>query len=173
MTEGTTESDRMREEIERGISIAATTFQVRYKFKNKKYFINLIDTPGHLDFFAQVQNSLLAVDIAILLLDITTGIRSQTEMLLDEITKQNIPLIVFVNKIDKAEDLHVFLEGLKEDISRKLHPVFRIQSDFKNQLEYILHKKEIYEEIELPFIEWDDTLIDKYFKKKTQKMFCI
>ncbi|MBP9888714.1 MAG: GTP-binding protein [Leptospiraceae bacterium] len=170
VTEGTTESDRMREEIERGISIAATTFQVRYKFKNKKYFINLIDTPGHLDFFAQVQNSLLAVDIAILLLDITTGIRSQTEMLLDEITKQNIPLIVFVNKIDKAEDLHVFLEGLKEDISRKLHPVFRIQSDFKNQLEYILHKKEIYEEIELPFIEWDDTLIDKYFKKPSKKI---
>lgn len=170
VTEGTTESDRMREEIERGISIAATTFQVRYKYKNKKYFINIIDTPGHLDFFAQVQNSLLAVDIAVLLLDITTGIRSQTEMLLDEITKQNIPLIVFINKIDKAEDLKIFLEDLQKDISRRLHPVFRIQDGFKNQIQYILQTKEIDEEIELPFIEWNDLLIDKYFKKSSKRI---
>ncbi len=170
VTEGTTESDRLPEEIQRGISIVASTIQVRYKFKGKKYFLNLIDTPGHLDFYAQVQNSLLAVDIAVLLLDITTGIRSQTEMLLDEITHQKIPLIVFINKIDKAEDLKVFLEELKTTLSRKLHPVFLIRDEYKNQIEYILQKKEIEEDIELPFIEWNDKLIDSYFKKPSKKI---
>ncbi len=170
VNEGTTESDRLPEEIERGISIAASTIQVRYKLKGKKFFLNLIDTPGHLDFYAQVQNSLLAVDIAVLLLDITTGIRSQTEMLLDEITNQKIPLIVFINKIDKAEDLKVFLDGLNTTLSRKLHPVFLIRDEYKNQIEYILQKKEIEEEIELPFIEWNDKLIDSYFKKPSKKI---
>ena len=170
VNEGTTESDRLKEEIERGISITASSIQVRYKLKGKKYFLNLIDTPGHLDFYAQVQNSLLAVDIAVLLLDITTGIRSQTEMLLEEITQQKIPLIVFINKIDKAEDLKVFLEELKTNINRKLHPVFSIRDEYKNQIEYILQKKEIEEEIELQFIEWNDKLIDSYFKKPSKKI---
>lgn len=170
VNEGTTESDRMREEIERGISIAATTIQVRYKFKSKKFFLNLIDTPGHLDFYAQVQNSLLAVDVAVLLLDITTGIRSQTEMLLDEITRLKIPLIVFINKIDKVKDLKGFLLDLDTSISRKVNPVFSIVDEFTNQIEYIFSKKEIQEELELPFIEWNDTLIDKYFKKPSKKI---
>lgn len=168
--EGTTESDRLKEEIERGISIVATSIQIHYKHKNKKYYINLIDTPGHLDFYAQVNNSLLAVDIAILLLDITTGIRSQTEMLLDEITKLGIPLIVFINKIDKAEDLKGFLQDLQVNLPRKFHPLFAITDGFTNQIEYVFLKKEIQEEIELPFLEWNDLLVEKYLKKPTKKV---
>ncbi len=168
--EGTTESDRMREEIERGISIVATTIQIRYKYKNKKYSINLIDTPGHLDFYAQVRNSLLAVDIAVLLLDITTGIRSQTEMLLEEITELGIPLIIFINKIDKAENLKNFILELNESLPRKLNPLFTITDGFTNQIEYTFLKKEIQEDIELSFIEWNDSLVEKYFKKPSKKV---
>ncbi|HNI27411.1 MAG TPA: GTP-binding protein, partial [Leptospiraceae bacterium] len=77
--DGTTESDTLKEEIERGISITSSTVLVRYKHKKEIHYIYIIDTPGHLDFSPQVDSALLAVEFAVILVDMTAGIRSQTE----------------------------------------------------------------------------------------------
>ena len=87
--DGTTEMDTLPEEISRGISITASTSQIKYKIKQKIYYINIIDTPGHLDFHSQVDSALLAVDIAILLIDVTSGIRSQTELISKKLIDKN------------------------------------------------------------------------------------
>lgn len=168
--DGTTESDILPEEIARGISIFSTTTQFTHKYNRKKYTINIIDTPGHLDFFAQVESCLLAIDIAVLLIDITTGIRTQTEIILEEILEKQIPLIIYINKIDKKVELKGFIESLRPAFRKKLLPVFQITDPIENKLEYIFSKKEIPEEVGLPFIEWKEELIDKYFKSPDNKI---
>ncbi|MCX8058321.1 MAG: TetM/TetW/TetO/TetS family tetracycline resistance ribosomal protection protein [Spirochaetes bacterium] len=95
--EGTTELDYLEEEKERGITIisAATSFQW------KDSIINLIDTPGHIDFIEEVRKSLFVVDCCILVICGTSHVQAQTETLYNLCKKLNIPLIVFINKMDR------------------------------------------------------------------------
>jgi small GTP-binding protein len=165
--DGTTEMDRLPEEIKRGISIISSTTFFKYKFKKKNYYFNLIDTPGHLDFYSQVDSSLLAIDCAILLIDLTVGIRSQTELIAKEIVEKKIPVIVFLNKIDKVIEFN----DIREDIS-KLFTIPLVDLCYKNldkEILYSISEKEINESIELSYIEWSEQYTDKYFKSKDPK----
>ncbi|MCB1189645.1 MAG: GTP-binding protein [Leptospiraceae bacterium] len=167
--EGTTESDTLLEEIQRGISILSSTFYFKYKTKNKEYSINLIDTPGHLDFTTQVDNSLLAVDIAVLIIDITTGIRSQTEFIFERIRSQGIPLILFINKIDCEHSVGDFLKKIQPYFGNRAYPVYSYdESDIISNIEYIFYKKFEVGEDYLHFIEWNENLTEKYLQNPTK-----
>src|SRR3989339_185041 len=106
--EGTTQMDWMEQDRERGITIvsaATTTFWTvtdpNSPVGNESFRVNIIDTPGHVDFTAEVERSLRVLDGAVTVLDAEETVQSQTETVWRQADKYKVPRIIFVNKVDK------------------------------------------------------------------------
>ncbi|MFD2760769.1 elongation factor G [Lentibacillus juripiscarius] len=118
--EGASQMDWMEQEQERGITItsAATTAQ----WKNHR--INIIDTPGHVDFTVEVERSLRVLDGAVTVLDAQSGVEPQTETVWRQATTYGVPRIVFINKMDKVgADFMYSTNTLKERLGANAHAV--------------------------------------------------
>jgi GTP-binding protein LepA len=87
----------------KGITIKMHPVRMNYSLNGKEYILNLIDTPGHVDFSYEVSRSLAAVESAVLLVDATKGIQAQTIYNLDLAKKQNLVILAVINKIDVPE----------------------------------------------------------------------
>jgi len=110
---GTTQTDTMELERARGITIKSAV--VSFQLNNRK--VNLIDTPGHADFVAEVARSLRVLDAVVLVVSAVEGVQPQTRRLAQAIRSAGLPMIIFVNKIDR---LGARGEPLLDDIRRKL-----------------------------------------------------
>ncbi len=118
--EGTTVTDYMEQERERGITIVAASVSAEWK----GYQINIIDTPGHIDFTAEVQRSLRVLDGAIVVLDASQGVEPQSETVWRQADQYAVPRIVFVNKMDKVgASFERSVESIRERLGANPIPV--------------------------------------------------
>lgn len=112
---GTAHTDTLPVERRRGISVKATC--VGFDYHGTR--INLIDTPGHVDFSAEIERSLWALDAAVLVVCSVSGVQPQTEVLFHALRQENIPVIFFLNKTDRAgadpEEVYAQLRRLLSD----------------------------------------------------------
>jgi elongation factor G len=113
--EGAAEMDWMEQEKERGITITSAATTAFWK----GHRINLIDTPGHVDFTAEVERSLRVLDGAVAVFDGSQGVEPQSETVWHQADKYNVPRFAFVNKMDKmGADFYMSLDSIKERLSK-------------------------------------------------------
>src|SRR5689334_3841369 len=99
--EGTAVMDFLEEEQKRGITINSAATTCPWDRNGERYTINLIDTPGHVDFTAEVERSMRVLDGAVAVFDGKEGVEAQSETVWRQATKYNVPRVCFINKMDK------------------------------------------------------------------------
>ncbi|MEK3888994.1 elongation factor G [Bacillus sp. FSL K6-3431] len=143
--EGASQMDWMEQEQERGITItsAATTAQWN------GHRVNIIDTPGHVDFTVEVERSLRVLDGAVTVLDAQSGVEPQTETVWRQATTYGVPRIVFVNKMDKTgADFLYSVKTIHERLMANAHPIqlpIGAEDTFKGMVDLVEMKAWFYE----------------------------
>jgi elongation factor G len=138
--EGAAQMDWMAQERERGITITSAATTCFWK----DHRINIIDTPGHVDFTAEVERSLRVLDGGVIVLDGSQGVEPQTETVWRQAQKYHVPLIIFVNKLDKVGgDFYMSLDSIAERVSRDAVAVqlpIGIENEFTGVIDIIERK---------------------------------
>jgi elongation factor G len=118
--EGETTTDWMAQEKERGITITAAAVSCTWK----GHGINIIDTPGHIDFTVEVERSLRVLDGAVVVFDGKMGVESQSETVWRQADKYNVPRICFINKINQTGgDFYKSLESIHNRLNKSAFPI--------------------------------------------------
>ena len=156
--EGTTVTDWMEQERERGITItsaATTCFWLQIEqpeivklYPGQKMRVNIIDTPGHVDFTAEVERSLRVLDGAIAVFDAVAGVQPQSETVWRQATKYNVPRIAFINKMDRVgADFNAAIDSMRKKLAANAWPVLipiGAEDYLKGQLDVVNNKAVIY-----------------------------
>ncbi|MGP1922977.1 MAG: elongation factor G [Candidatus Hodgkinia cicadicola] len=123
--EGTAAMDWMDQEQERGITITSASTSFRWQSKAFGYAnLNIIDTPGHVDFTAEVERSLRVLDGAVVVLDATAGVEPQTEAIWNQANRYGLARLIFCNKMDKlGADYDLCLETLRSKLNAHVLPI--------------------------------------------------
>ena len=156
--EGTTATDWMEQERERGITIvsaAITTFwdlQTASSVPNGHYRVNIIDTPGHIDFTAEVERSLRVLDGAIMVFDGRTGVESQSETVWRQADRYSVPRICILNKLNLiGADFEGSLKSVRERLGANSAPIqipIGLEHDLHGVIDLIKMKAYTYKGIE-------------------------
>lgn len=99
---GNSQMDTMKQEIEKGITISSAATQTNWQHDEQVYTMNIIDTPGHVDFMIEVERSLRVLDGMVALFDAVAGVESQTETVWQQAERYQVPVIAMVNKMDRV-----------------------------------------------------------------------
>jgi len=142
--DGTTVMDWMEQERERGITITAAATTCHWE----DYRINIIDTPGHVDFTAEVERSLRVLDGGVVVLDAVAGVEAQSETVWRQADKYKVPRICFINKMDRVgadfeRTVHMIEDRLRAKAVRLQLP-FGQENDFQGVIDLIENKAWIY-----------------------------
>jgi len=137
----TATSDFMEIERQRGISVATSVLAFHYKDKK----INILDTPGHKDFAEDTFRTLTAVDSVIVVIDVAKGVEEQTEKLVEVCRMRNIPILVFINKLDReGKDAFDLLDEVEQKLGFQVVPLsFPIGMGYDFQGIYNLWEKRL------------------------------
>src|ERR1700722_7743940 len=122
--EGTATMDWMEQEKERGITIASAATTAFWTRNGIEYRINIIDTPGHVDFTAEVERSLRVLDGAVALLDSVAGVEPQTETVWRQADRYRVPRLIFANKMDRVgADFDRCVRMIRDRLSKASYPL--------------------------------------------------
>ena len=197
--EGKAEMDWMEQERERGITITAaatTCFWAPRGDQKQKCRINIIDTPGHIDFTAEVQRSLRVLDGGVVVFDGVAGVEPQSETVFHQAEKFKVPLVGFVNKMDRmGANFYADLEAIRERLTKNAYPIqlpIGAEADFKGEIDLLTEKARLYkddlgqvvEEVDIPaelkataekyrhelieaIVQHDEALLNKYLAGET------
>lgn len=191
--EGTATMDWMPQEKERGITITAAATTTYWPWKGQTYRVNIIDTPGHVDFTVEVERSLRVLDGAVAVFCGVAGVQPQSETVWRQANKYNVPRICFVNKMDRVgADFFNVVEQIRRKLNAKPLPLqvpIGAEDQFKGVVDLVTLKALIwneqdygmtYQEIPIPgelqedvekwrvylletIAEVDESLMEKYF----------
>ena len=191
--DGAATMDWMEQEQERGITITSAATTTFWKYRENKYKINIIDTPGHVDFTVEVERSLRVLDGAVALFCAVGGVEPQSETVWRQADKYNVPRIGFVNKMDRSgANFFEAVSQIKDRLGANPIPLqipigseaeFRGVVDLINNKAIVWNEEDMgmtFEEIDIPedlkdtISEWrekliesvaeqDDTLLEKFF----------
>ncbi|WP_430789282.1 elongation factor G [Virgibacillus flavescens] len=144
--EGASQMDWMEQEQERGITITSAATTAAWK----EHRINIIDTPGHVDFTVEVERSLRVLDGAVTVLDAQSGVEPQTETVWRQATTYGVPRVVFINKMDKLGADFMYSTGtLKDRLGANAHPVqlpIGAEDDFEGIIDLVTMQAYYYED---------------------------
>jgi elongation factor G len=193
--EGTATMDWMEQEQERGITITSAATTAQWTRLGTPYRINIIDTPGHVDFTVEVERSLRVLDGAVAVFCAVGGVEPQSETVWRQADKYGVPRLAFVNKMDRVgADFETVVKEIRERLGAKAHPVqyplglgelFTGVIDIIRRVEIVYNEeqqgktwtegpvpnalKERVEELRHELIEaaveYDDELLEKYLEK--------
>jgi elongation factor G len=122
--EGTATMDWMEQEQERGITITSAATTAFWTRNGIEYRINIIDTPGHVDFTVEVERSLRVLDGAVTLLDSVAGVEPQTETVWRQADRYGVPRIIFANKMDRVgADFERCMKMIRDRLSKTAYPL--------------------------------------------------
>ncbi len=122
--DGTATMDWMVQEQERGITITSAATTTFWKYNNDEYKINIIDTPGHVDFTVEVERSLRVLDGAVALFCAVGGVEPQSETVWRQADKYKVPRLAFVNKMDRSgADFFMVVNEIKEKLGSNPVPI--------------------------------------------------
>ncbi|MDD5172624.1 MAG: elongation factor G [Patescibacteria group bacterium] len=147
--EGQAEMDWMTQERERGVTITSAATTVFWTPQGgEKTRINLIDTPGHIDFTAEVQRSLRVLDGGVVVFDGVAGVEPQSETVYHQAEKFKVPLIAFINKMDRmGANFYTDIDSIHERLTTHAYPIqlpIGAESDFKGIIDLFHRKAFIY-----------------------------
>ncbi|AEB76703.1 translation elongation factor G [Clostridium botulinum] len=166
---GSSKMDYNNIERQRGITIFSEQTSFQWKGAN----INLIDTPGHIDFSSELERSLKALDGAVLIISAVEGVQAYTETIWNLLRKNNIPTLIFINKLDRVG---ASIDRIYKDIEKNLtkdyfpiHKTEKIEKDFEDIIDLIDENefsKDSQEKIILleKLAEKDEEILEKYLE---------
>ena len=195
--DGATTTDWMPQERERGITITAAATFCKWKKGDSEYTINIIDTPGHVDFTAEVERSLRVLDGAVVCFDGVQGVEPQSETVWRQADKYHVPRVVYVNKMDRmGADFYMSFNSIIKMLGANAVPIqlpIGSEADFVGLIDLLKMKALIWkgeelgaawDEVEIPadmkaqadeyhakmvekIVEFDDALTERYLNGET------
>ncbi len=192
--DGSATMDWMEQEQERGITITSAATKTHWKWNDQLYTINVIDTPGHVDFTVEVERSLRVLDGTVALFCAVSGVEPQSETVWRQADKYKVPRLAFINKMDRSgADFFAVVNDIKEKLGARPVPIqvpIGAEERFKGVVDLITNQAIIWNEedqgmtynvIPIPedlqetvdeyhmkmleaAAEYDDTLLEKFFE---------
>ncbi len=146
--DGNAQMDWMIQEQERGITITSAATTTFWKYRGEEYKINIIDTPGHVDFTVEVERSLRVLDGAVAVFCAVGGVEPQSETVWRQANKYNVPRIAFINKMDRAgADFFSVVQQIKDKLGANPVPVqlpIGNEENFRGIIDLISMKSVVY-----------------------------
>ncbi len=148
--DGAAQMDWMVQEQERGITITSAATTTFWKYNNQEYKINIIDTPGHVDFTVEVERSLRVLDGAVAVFCAVGGVEPQSETVWRQADKYNVPRIAFINKMDRTgADFFSVVQQIEDKLSSNPIPIqlpIGSEDSFQGVIDLIYNKAVVWRE---------------------------
>lgn len=163
VNKGTTQTDCLEIERQRGISVKSAETEMNWK----NTFIHIIDTPGHVDFSAEVERSIRILDGAVVVISAVEGVQPQTEIYFKTLKAMNIPVLFFINKIDRTgSDIKRVIEEIKVRLTKDILEIQNVSGEGTTTLEVssVINKPYIPEKYVEQLADFHQGIMEKYIE---------